>query len=468
MNFVIDTSQIDHFRSETTKLGYDAVHSSPRRRDAPISSKSEDRELTTRGRQALSSKGRDLARNLSLAGFVIRKHCQYVAKADFKCSIPGQPKYNALVKKFIGHWSRREHCDLSQRHSLPDLLYLWEIHRIIDGDVAIVKLSNGRLQSIEGDRLRNPPEPQKGDGYEWIHGVKVGRNNQAFKYAVHCRNAGSGFTFERTVPAENMLLCGYFNRLDQIRGVSLLAPAINQFQDVYEGIEYALAKAKLSQKLGLLTKRENDHSDPEDYDEFGKKITAKTKEIFGSGVMHLDFGEKDDAKIIESATPSTQFQQFIHNVIQIAFAALDIPYSFFDGSKTNYYGIRGAHDDYIESCQQKQRGLINVLHELTDWRLRNAILDGELPPPPDGMTVEELLWHCDWIGVRLPIWRLIDDAKGYMIANDCGFLTPRETTGLYGQDFDENLAEMSEIIKYAKTLDVPLPFGQEKKQNLGF
>ncbi len=466
MNFVVDTSQIDRFRPETVTLGYDATKSSPRRRRAATSTKSEDRELTTQGRQALSSSGRDLARNLSLAGFVIRKHCQYVAKADFKCSIPKQPEYNALVKKFIWYWSRRENCDLSKRHSLPDLLYLWEIHRIIDGDIGIIKLANGRLQSIEGDRVRNPPEPA-GDGYEWIHGVKVGRNNQAFKYAVHTRGPGGGFTFERTVPADNMLLCGYCNRIDQIRGVSLLAPAINQFQDVYEGIEYALAKAKLTQKLGLLTTRINDGADPDDFDEFGKEITDKTKEVFGSGVMHLDFSDGDDARIIESATPSTQFQQFVQNVIQIAFAALDIPYSFFDGTKTNYYGIRGAHDDYIESCQQKQRGLIDALHELTDWRLRMAVMDGELPPPPNGMSVDDLLWHCDWIGARLPLWRLIEDAKGYMIANDCGFLTPRKTTGLYGQDFDENLAEMAEVIAYAKTLNVPLPFGQEKKQNMG-
>lgn len=461
----VDTIQM---RPDLTGLRYDATQSSPRRRTINVSTKSEDRELTTQGRQALTSQGRDLLRNLSIAGFAIRKHLQYVASFDFKCSVPGHPAYNETVKRWMYNWSRRQNCDLARRHSLPELITLIETHRVIDGDIGIIKLSNGRLQLVEGDRVRNPPKFETGKGYEWIHGVKVGNTGQAFKYAVHKRGEGGGFEFEREIPAENMILCGYYTRVDQIRGVPPISSAINQFQDVYEGIEYALAKAKVSQLLGVLTKTEdygslNQVDQAQEADDLKKGI----KEKFGSGTIHFDFGPEDNVEMIESATPSTQFQDFIINVIQIALAALDIPYSFFDGSKTNYYGTRGALDNYIESCGKKQYGLMEALHEITDWRIRLAIMDGELPPPPGDMTVDELLWYCDWIGARMPFWRLIEDAKGYLVSMQSGLISPQKIDGMYGMDFDENLAEIKQARDRAKLANVQLAFMDPGPSNIG-
>jgi capsid protein len=458
MNTVIDTySMTPH----VTGLRYDATQSSPRRGAIAVSTKSEDRELMVMGRLALSSQGRDLLRNFAIAGFAIRKHNQYVAKADFNCSIPNQSEYNALVKKFIYHWSRRQNCDIAGRHSLPELLVLIETHRVIDGDIGILKCSNGKIQLIEGDRIRDPMLPNKVDGYEWTHGVKVGNTGKAFRYAIHKRNNGGWFTFEREVSADNLILCGYYTRQDQVRGVSLLAPAINQFRDVYEGVDYALAKAKLGQLLGLVTHtvedtRNTDEQNQQILDDLEKRIVER----FGAGTLHLALRPDESAEMMDAHTPSVEFQEFIHSIIQLAFASLDMPYSFYDGSKANYYGTRGALDNYIESCTNKQTSLIEMLHEVTDWRLRMAIVDGELPPPPDGMTVDEMLWYCDWIGARMPLWRLIEDAKGYLVAEQCGHISPQKVTGMYGMNLDENLEEIKKAKDMAEKLGISLPLNQ--------
>ena len=169
--------------------------------------------------------------------------------------------------------------------------------------------------------------------------------------------------------AEHLILCGYFNRIDQIRGVSLLAPAINQFRDVYESIDYALAKAKLSQLLGFKTTRLDDTELTED------GLTEAITNL-GAGAIHFDLRQDEDAAMIESQTPATQFQDFLQNVIRIAFAALDIPLEFLMPNIANYYSNRGALDRYIDSCRKKQEGLIDALNEITDWRIRMAIADG--------------------------------------------------------------------------------------------
>jgi capsid protein len=443
-------------RFAITRLGYeDIIHERGQRRHEGISTKSEDQELTRHGRLALSSHGRDLLRKLSIAGFAIRKHLQFVAKFDFQCAIPNEPVYSDVIKKFVYHWSRAKYCDVAQRHPLAKLIKLIETHRVVDGDVGILKLSDGRLQLIESDRIANPPDYKQEEN--WQHGVLTNSYGKALKYAIHARNKHGGFTFERIVSAENFILCGYNVRNDQVRGVPPLASAINLYRDVYESVDYALAKAKVSQLIGLMTKRED--TSLEDEDESAALHNA-VKEKFGHNVVHLDLGVHDDAKMIESANPSKEFQDFMKNVIRLALAALDIPYSFYDSGDSNYYGSRGALDNYIESCVSKQDELIEFLHETTDWRLRMAMINGELPLPPKGLTVDDVLWYCDWIGARLPLWRLIDDAKGYLVAIQSGLLSPQEIAAMYGNDYDATINQIATANNLAKELGVIMAWNQ--------
>ena len=44
---------------------------------------------------------------------------------------------------------------------------------------------------------------------------------------------------------------GFFDRFDQLRGISPLAPAVNTLRDCYEGYDYALAKMKVAQLFAL-------------------------------------------------------------------------------------------------------------------------------------------------------------------------------------------------------------------------
>ena len=437
-----------------TKLGYDATQSSPRRGSISVSTKSEDKELTIAGRQSLSSQGRDLVRNLSLVGFAVRRHLQTIATCNFNCSLPGQTDYNNLVKRWMAAWSHRRNCDIAGRHSLTGLMTLVEAHRVIDGDVGILKCNNGKLQIIEGDRIKNPPKDLRGDTYEWIHGCKIGTAGQTYRYAIHKRKEGGGFEFEREISADWMILCGYFTRIDQVRGVSLLAPAINQFRDVYENIEYALAKAKVSQLLGFKTIRTAQNVERDEDNTLSKEI----KEKLGLGTIHFNLEEQEDAQMIESQTPSTQFQDFMQHVIRIAFAALDLPLEFLMPNIANYYSNRGALDGYIESCRKKQEGLIETLNDITDWRLRMAIGDGELPPPPNNLPIEELLWYCDWEGAKLPFWRLLEDGKDILTAGQIGSLSIPKAARQYGHDFYENISEQAQALAAAKELGVVLAY----------
>jgi capsid protein len=385
---------------------------------------------------------------------MLRKHLQYVARAEFDCDIPKNKEYSRLVNKFVTKWSSRKNCDIQERQPLSDLIEMIELSRVIDGDIGIVLTERGKIQLIEADRIKTPAD--KADDPTWINGVHVDNYGRPLKFGVAKRD-GTGFTDERIYENNTLILAGYYQRVDQVRGVSLFAPAANNIQDVYENIEFALAKVKMSQKIGLSVTSE---LEPED------NFNDTVKESFGEGTAIYHGGVNDRVQIIESATPSTQFREFTHDVIQITMTSLDLPYSFYDCSEHNYYGNRGAFDNYIDGCKRKQTALLETMMEITDWRIRYAVARGQLPQPEDyGLTMDDVLWHCDWIGVTLPAWRLIEDAKGFLIADQAGYLSTKKICGLYGTRYNQNIDENKERQQYAGESGMEMP--QNKDINVG-
>ncbi|GHT26859.1 hypothetical protein FACS18942_05110 [Planctomycetales bacterium] len=460
------------------KLGYDAAAYSRSRRMRPVSTLSEDKELRPEHRQLLVSEARDLQRNFTLAGFIIRKHLQMVSRFNFesickpeKDATPERKyeieSFNIALENKIKQWSKRHNCDIAQRHCLSELLEIIETHRVIDGDCGVLKVSGGRLQIIEGDCIRNPIAaewsgsiPQYPD-YEWVHGVKVGRTGRAFKYALNRRMPEGGFQFEREVSSDNLYLTGYFTRSNQIRGISKLAPAITFFSHLYEGIDYALAKAKLSQLLGIFTTHKEDEFDAESADEMPgvEDMRRELMSKFGPEVAHITGRTGDTLELIANNTPSNEFQNFCVMTIRLVFAALDIPYAYFDGSVATYYGNEMSINDYVESSQQKQTDLVELLEELTDWRLREWVASGELLLP-SYWTVEDVQY--EWIGATLPPWILIKNVKEYLTAVACGFVSPVNICKQHRSNVWRNLEDMQEVFAYAKELGLNLAIDQDK------
>lgn len=458
-------------------LKYDAALPTRSRRPFVTSTLSEDKELRPHDRQAIISQGRDLLRNFALAGFMVRKHLQYVASFAFEATCRAEPgaseerkreidAFNELFEEKIRVWQQRRNCDLAQRHCFSELLELIETHRVFDGDVGVLKVGGGRIQIIEGDRIRNPVDPAWQNttmlwpDYEWVHGVKVGRTGRAFRYAINRRLPEGGFEFEREVPAENLFLTGYYTRIDQIRGVAKLAPVIEIFAHLHEGIGYALAKAKLGQLLGIFSTHKEDDFEDGDKNASGmstvNEITEALIDKFGPEIAHIAAKTGDTVEMVNANTPSNEFQAFCVMVIRLIFAALDIPYSFFDGDAANYYGQKGELDNYVDSCKLKQTDLIELLDELTEWLVREWVADGELELP-EGMTLEDV--RFEWTGAGLPWWRLIDDAKGYLSAFLCGLASPVAVGKSYKTNVWKNLQDIHDVLGEAKRLDVSLAYG---------
>lgn len=237
------------------KFGYEAGQETKTRKTRVVSLMSEDEELNLTKRRKAMSAGRDIRRRFAIVAWAARVHCNYVSRFTFQCQIKGNEDFNSYVESLIREQSKRGNFEVTGRHSLNSFMRIAEACRTIDGDIGIMKLSDGRIQAIESDRIQNPKQidpyisPRKNE--KWTHGVRTNDAGAAIEYSIFKRNGKGGYEFERIVPAEHMILHGYFDRFDQVRGIGILTPGTNTFEDVYENYDLALAKTKLSQIFGI-------------------------------------------------------------------------------------------------------------------------------------------------------------------------------------------------------------------------
>jgi capsid protein len=446
-----------------TAFGYDAVEVLGKRQAPTGILRSEDDELRAEKRRLLTSSTRDLHRNFSLVAWGIRKHLDYVADHKFQ-SRTGDAPLDREIESFVAEASRPENCDVTGRHSLEKNIRLAECRRVVDGDCIIVKLSDGRIQCIESDRIRTPLTDLHGvDPSDIVQGIHVNTAGRALRYAVHRRNK-STFTFERWVPAANAIHFAYIDRFDQVRGVSPLASGLNSMRDTYEGFDYALAKMKVSQLFALAIYREAAGTGPSPTSSDG----GGTSEIdFGRGPMMLDLNPSDKAEFLDAKTPSAELQSFSQAMIALTLKALDIPYSFYAENFTNYSGSRQALLQYNQSSNAKRYEVQSLLNHWTRWRIGLAIQDRVLRVDPARLKWEWQAAGIPWID---PLKEIQADVQAVGAALNSRQRVLRERGLDFFQIVDELAAENAYLLeKNVATAALPtvvnIHHGEEKNAN---
>jgi capsid protein len=177
--------------------------------------------------------------------------------------------------------------------------------------------------------------------------------------------------------------------------------------------------------------------------------------LSGGGPFVVDMDPGDRVGVIESKTPATEVVNFLKMIIHLALKALDIPFSFFDESFTNFYGSRGGLIQYLISCEQKRKDVQDLLDGWARWRLGLAIFDGDFQLP-SGVDFKDLRWA--WVPRGVPWWDASKEARGAAMSIAIGASSPQRECRLSGTDFHQNIRETADAIKFAEELGVPLQF----------
>jgi capsid protein len=445
----------------TRFLGYDAISSRGRRRSPATRTKAEDLILPDRDRRKLLSTAQDVQRNFAIAAWAVRQHLNYVSSFSFQSKTGTD--FDDEVEAFMNWWSRRINCDIRRQHPFRRMIRLAEARRVVDGDFFFLKLagtagSRGKLQAIESDRVATAMKGPAGYNTDsWTNGVKTSAGGAPKEYTICKRSNYGELEFERIVPADSIFSIGYYDRFDQLRGISPIATALNSLQDCYEGMDYALAKLKVSQlfglvfyrdaEMGLATTTATTDSDSDGFADSGYEVD------FGAGPVQLDLNPGDRAEFLEARTPATETVEFLKLMVHVSLKALDLPFSFFDESHTNFYGSRGALMNYMKSCKAKIADLQELLDDITLWRLGMAIFDGDLALPP-GMEFTDLRW--EWVPDGVPWWDPAKEVRGNVTAIAAGLDNPQRICRETGTDYYENIDQIAEAMAYASSKGVTL------------
>jgi len=445
--------------SKMLSSGYDAIAATGKRKAASSILKHEDNQLKSRDRRQMVGYGRELIRNYSVVSWVIRKHLDYCTQFDFQVRTDSD-ELNQQIEDLVKTQMRPVNCDQAGRHTFPRMLRMAEARRTIDGDFFLLKRNGTRLQGIEGDLIQNPDEMER-DAL-WFNGCHVNRDGRALEWALHRRMVTDRYEFQKKVPARNLIQHANFDstfRFDQVRGISPLACAFNSFRDLYEGVDFALAKLKVEQLFAMVitdgaTDGVGDHEKASD----GYNVD------FGKGPVKLELEPGEDAKFLKTDNPGSSTQSFLHLVMGMALKSLDVPFSFYSENFTNFYGSKAAFMQYDRSCHAKRADVLETLRKITVWWLQNWIRNGLLRLP-SGMGVNDVPF--EWVPRGMPWWDPAKEIKGDVLAIGAGLDNPYRICKERGRgEYEDNIREIARAQNFAESQGVNVSFTFEETEQV--
>lgn len=346
-----------------------------------------------------------------------------------------------------------------------------------------------RIHLIEADRVSTPSDTtgimsssstdgKTKDGNRIYDGVEV--DSEGMIVAYHIRNTyPNQITSDKTVwtriPAygeltgqPNILHIMDSERPDQYRGVSYLAPVIEELLQLRRYTESELMGALIQSFFTAWIKTNTDPTEipinetgsgnvvgiageePEDI-----SYSENEYEMGPGSVLHLE--EDEDVVFGNPNIPTSGFKNFIDTVCELVGAALEIPKDILlKNFNSSYSASRGAMLHAWEAFKMRRQWFVNdFCQPVYEIWLAEAIALGRIKAP--GFFSDPLIraaWSgARWIGPAQGQLDPIKEAKAAIMNVDRGFKTHEQVTvEMDGGDWEDNveqLARENELLKTA-------------------
>jgi capsid protein len=464
------------------ELSYQATQDKGRRQAPASRTRSEDITLKPSARRKLLATARDQARNMSIVGWMVRRHVDYVSKFSPLVNT-GDKALDDWLDKALHEHGKKRNFDVAKRHGRNSMMRIFEGLKVLDGDAALLKVDGYKVQGIEGDRIALPTDlPRELAGVVGDHGLVINSLTGATDQYCVCKRDDAGGTmleYADLVDADRVVFDGYFGRFDQTRGISPLSSVINPTADLYEAMEWTQLKIKLHALMGIQINRETagDATDgfptteTADYDTDTASVqTTENRYAFDTkGVSIFDMDPGESINTIESGTPSEEFQHWTDKTIRQILLALDIPYSAFAGDESNFSARIADREEYEKSSQEKRQRNCEALEEVYDWVLRGWYAENRTfrrLVDAAGLTVDDLPFVIQWTSTGTPWLDKLKEVNGDAVAVYNCFESRQDVCKRKGKDFFEVCKRRAEEEAFAADLGVQLAMGSPGQQTI--
>ena len=456
-------------------FGYNAVEDKGRRQAPKTKVYHEKKVLTPVKAKKLTATVQDTIRNQSLLAWAVRKHLDYVSK--FHVSFrTGKPDLDNLVNRIFRWHGAPTNLDVAKRLGRDEMFRLFEMEKVVGGDAALLKLKNLKLQGIESDLIAKGTWPMQDPKYTtamqkvWQdvpeRGVVIDPSTgERLQFSICNRGDGSKVVHDHLEDAANVIFDGYWTRFtSQDRGVSPLSTAINTVQDLGEGFEYNLLKAKMHAIMGIAVMRGADGStnlggaagttsETEDEDATDDQTEL---DIRPDALNVLDLNREDSVAMLNSNTPSTEFVEGSYLFIHIALLALDIPVTCFDSRRSSFSARIADLNEYEVSCDAKRTKNRYVRQEYSNWVLdtiwNTSGSEWGLKEiaSRNGMKLRDVQEALEWIPAGSPWLDKLKQVQGDELAITLNLDNPIDASRRRGVDVFRNIDKKIEVEKYEK------------------
>ena len=504
-----------------TQFGYNAIVDKGRRQAPKTVVQSEDKVLKSADRNKLLATVQDQNRNHALIAWMTRKHLDYVSKFHFSFRTAtaeadeSRVALDLLVNQIFQWHGAPTKLDTLARFGRDEMFRLFELEKVTAGDAAINKLAGLKLQAIESDLIckgsDTPTEIAKTiNDSGWV----VDNEGRVLQASICQRvpNANKP-KFNHLEPIENLIYDAYWTRFSsQSRGVSPLSTAINTVQDISEGFEFNLIKAKMHALMGVAITRNPEgepgfgaasgQSDVRDwvaeawtwtvgqYCAYGGILykclvtnTTTAASVFSTDLTAgkwvqdttdtaltinpkdiniFDLNPGEDAKLLSSNSPSNEFVNGSYLFVQIAMLALDFPATFFDSRRSSFSARIADLNEYEVSADSKRTKNRYVRKQYSDWLIESI---WDTPGEPwglrqaaerAGLNMMQVQAFAEWIPAGSPWMDKLKQVMGDQLAINMGLDNSIDAARRRGSDIFKNIDKQAQVQAYAKQKGVDI------------
>jgi len=243
---------------------YDGARSDNKRGSAPANMSPNSFDVQ-RDRLQLMREAEDMERNFAPAKMLNRKVAMYCTPQSYHAST-GDQKLDREIEEYLADEAFLN-CDVTGRYDFFKMMefgvmgcnrggdYGWAFQRpgahegMTEAELLALPL---KIQAIEPDRIGGIYQNVVSNDY--VSGLNIGEFGQIDSFRVFHRSMTTN-TYDNPidVPAKDFVHLTDPMRIDQYRGVSILATAIQNLRDLYEMMDFVKGKAKLASAITVFT-----------------------------------------------------------------------------------------------------------------------------------------------------------------------------------------------------------------------
>lgn len=370
-------------------------------------------------------------------------------------------KWETNVEREFNLWAESVNCDMTRLNDFYELQQLIFLSWMMNGDAFALLPYNKRpnmpydlrIQLVEADRICTPYEMSWRDNVSG--GVEIDNNGEVVAYHIAQFHPLSSRqikrewirveAFGKSTGRRNVIHMMECERIDQRRGVPILAPVIESLKQLGRYTDAELMAAVVSGMFTVFIETENPNDAPlgEMIDD-GQRVDdgdANSLEMGNGAIVALAPGEK--ANTANPNRTNAAFDGFVSSVCRQIGAALEIPSELLLKQFTSSYSAsRAALLEAWKMFRMRRTWLANDFCQpiYSEW-LTEAVAKGRIYAPGffDSPIIRKAYSQAEWSGPSPGQLDPVREANAAALRVENGFSTrAKETVELTGGDFYKN------------------------------